>query len=95
MTKGYGTNNSAFNKFPSTNRKPMTAEINMKRRKFTYQPRVGNEDESRLVSPRNTEYDQHGEPTIEDININGFNSLQSPRDFSGERIRSINTIDEN
>jgi hypothetical protein len=75
----------------------MTADINMKRRKFTYYPKASNDntDESRMVSPRTTDYDTQGEPIIEDININDLNSFNSPREFSGDRIRSINAIDEN
>ena len=76
MNNKHNSNNSAFNKFPSAVKKPMTADINLKRRKFHYVPRSGNNDneqESRLVSPRTNDYDTYGEPIIEDININEMN----------------------
>ena len=44
MNNKHNSNNSAFNKFPSAVKKPMTADINLKRRKFHYVPRSGNND---------------------------------------------------
>lgn len=91
LTKGYNNpGNSEFsNKLPSAVKKPMTADINMKRRKFTYQPR-NEANESHMISPRTTDYDTINEG-IEDIQINDINSFGSPREFSPRSI----TIDEN